>query len=99
MKAKVLVVDDEAGVRFGIREFLEAHGYEVVEAGSCEEAETLFRASEPDAAVVDYRLPDGNALDLLPRFKTLGPAAPLILLTAHGSIWRSRRSRRAPITS
>ena len=32
---KVLVVDDESGVRFGIRDFLEQHGYEIEEAESC----------------------------------------------------------------
>ena len=31
-KPRVLVVDDEAGIRFGIRDFLESHGYEVQES-------------------------------------------------------------------
>ena len=64
---KVLVVDDESGVRFGIRDFLEQHGYEIEEAESCEDAQHLFRNSRPDIVVADYMLPDGTALDLLPR--------------------------------
>ena len=68
---KVLVVDDESGVRFGIRDFLEQHGYEIEEADSCEDAQHLFRTSRPDIVIADYMLPDGTALDLLPRLKEI----------------------------
>jgi DNA-binding NtrC family response regulator len=80
------VVDDEASVRFGIRDFLESHQYEVSEADSCQRAEEEFRALRPDAAVVDFRLPDGNALELLQRLRAIDPGVPLLILTAHGSI-------------
>ncbi len=83
---RILIVDDEAGVRFGMRNFLKVHGYEVDEADTCRVAEETFRASRPDVAVIDYRLPDGNALDLLPRLRRMDPTVPLIILTAHGSI-------------
>ena len=83
---KVLVVDDEAGVRFGIRDFLEQQGYEIEEAESCQDARHLFRISRPDIVVADYMLPDGTALDLLPRLKEINPEIPLLVLTAHGSI-------------
>ena len=64
---KVLVVDDESGVRFGIRDFLEQHGYEIEEAESCQDAQHIFRTSRPDIVIADYMMPDGTALDLLPR--------------------------------
>jgi DNA-binding NtrC family response regulator len=83
---KVLIVDDEAGVRFGIRDFLEQQGYEIEEADSCEDARHLFRISRPDVVIADYMLPDGTALDLLPRLKESNPDTPLLVLTAHGSI-------------
>ena len=83
---KVLVVDDESGVRFGIRDFLEQHGYEIEEAESCEDAQHLFRTSRPDIVIADYMLPDGTALDLLPRLKEIDAQIPLLVLTAHGSI-------------
>ncbi|HKQ76532.1 MAG TPA: sigma-54 dependent transcriptional regulator [Blastocatellia bacterium] len=85
-KSKILIVDDESGVRFGMREFLEAHGYEAYDTNCCRGAEDMFRAMRPDAAVIDYLLPDGTALDLLPRLKAIDPGAPLIILTGHGSI-------------
>ena len=83
---KVLVVDDESGVRFGIRDFLEQHGYEIEEAESCQDAQHLFRTSRPDIVIADYMLPDGTALDLLPRLREIDANTPLLVLTAHGSI-------------
>src|SRR5215475_2412043 len=83
---KVLVVDDESGVRFGIRDFLEQHGYEIEEADSCQDAQNLFRTSRPDIVIADYMLPDGTALDLLPRLREIDASIPLLVLTAHGSI-------------
>jgi len=81
-----LVVDDESGVRFGIRDFLEQHGYEIEEAESCQDAQHIFRTSRPDIVIADYMLPDGTALDLLPRLKEIDSGIPLLVLTAHGSI-------------
>src|SRR5215813_1208025 len=83
---KVLVVDDEPAVRFGIRDFLEQQGYEIEEADSCHEAQHLFRSSRPDIVIADYMLPDGTALDLLPRLKDIDSEIPLVVLTGHGSI-------------
>jgi len=83
---KILVVDDEASIRFGIGEFLRSHGYEVSDADNCRAAEEAFRANRPDAAIIDYQLPDGDALGLLPRLKDIDPTVPLLVLTGHGSI-------------
>ncbi|MEJ7575680.1 MAG: sigma-54 dependent transcriptional regulator [Pyrinomonadaceae bacterium] len=83
---KILLVDDDAGIRFGIRDYLETQGFEVEEADSCRAAQELFRTSRPDLAIMDYMLPDGDALDLLPILKGIDAGIPLIVLTGHGSI-------------
>jgi DNA-binding NtrC family response regulator len=83
---KILVVEDEEGVRFGIRNFLSAHGFEVEEAVTCGDAGDKVRASPPDVAILDYRLPDGDALSLLRDLKDIDPDLPVTILTAHGSI-------------
>ena len=85
-KNRILIVDDEPGLRFGIRDYLELQGYEIDEAESCRDAQDLFRTSRPDIVIADYLLPDGTALDLLPRLKEINPDIPLLILTAHGSI-------------
>lgn len=94
-KIKILIVDDEAGVRFGIREFLEARGYKAEDANCCQAAESLFRSMSPDAVVSDYMLPDGTALDLLPRLKAIDSSVPMIILTGHGSIDLAVRAMKA----
>lgn len=85
-KLRILLIDDEPGVRFALRDYLETCGYEVEEAETCRAAQEAFRVSRPDAAILDHRLPDGTALDLLPRLKAIDPGAPLIVLTGHGTI-------------
>ena len=85
-RSRILIVEDDPGVRFGIREFLEAKGLDVEEAGSCEEALEAFRREPPDLVVSDYRLPDANALELLPRLRSIDEGVPVVILTGHGSI-------------
>ncbi len=83
---KILIVDDEAGVRFGVQDFLKTNGYDVIEAADCHGALDLFQSARPDAALIDYLLPDGDALELLPKLKRIAPEIPIIVLTGHGSI-------------
>ena len=83
---RILLVDDERLVRSGIKRFLEAQAYRTAEADSCKAAEEVFRSYQPDAVIADYRLPDGNALELLPRLKALDPSIPVIILTGYGTI-------------
>jgi DNA-binding NtrC family response regulator len=85
-KKRVLIVDDEPAVRFGLRDFLETQGYEVYEADGCHAALEVFLAARPDAALIDYKLGDGDALSLLPRLREVDASVPVIVLTAHGSI-------------
>jgi len=59
---------------------------EVSSGGSCADAEKLWRASRPDLAILDYVLPDGNAIDLIQKFKDSDATVPIIILTGHGTI-------------
>jgi DNA-binding NtrC family response regulator len=84
--ARVLIVDDEEGIRFALRDFLDASGYAVSEASTCRETREILQQSAPDAVILDYKLPDGIALDLIPHIKRPGEEVGLIVLTGHGSI-------------
>jgi DNA-binding NtrC family response regulator len=83
---RILVVDDEEGIRFALRDFLEASGYDVTEADSCRAAREILQQSAPDAVILDYRLRDGTSLDLIPHIKRPDDDIGLIVLTGHGSI-------------
>ncbi len=84
--ARVLLIDDDVGIRFGVRDYLEARGFVVDEADDCHSAERVFRSHTPDLAVLDFALPDGDALTLLPALKAIDSSAALVVLTGHGSI-------------
>ena len=84
--SRILLVEDDAAARFGITSFLEAHDYEVVAAESCQEGLDLFKTSRPDVVMHDYMLPDGNALEILPRLKEVDSGTPIIILTGLGTI-------------
>jgi DNA-binding NtrC family response regulator len=85
-KKEILVGEDDQAVRDALSEYLRSLDYEVIEVNSCESIREAFRTSCPDAAILDYSLPDGTALDLLPYLKQAYPSVPLILLTGNGTI-------------
>ena len=85
-RTRLLLVDDDPGVRFGLREFLSSCGFDVSEADSCDATLRALGESLPDLAIVDFTLPDGDALSLLPRMREVAPDLGVVLLTGHGSV-------------
>jgi DNA-binding NtrC family response regulator len=83
---RVLLVEDDEELRYAYAAHLTANGFLVEEAGDIAAAHKSFAATRPDVAVLDFRMPDGTALDLLPRFKELDPTVPIIVLTGFGSM-------------
>ena len=80
------MVDDDPVIRFGIRNLLESQGMQVTEAENVQKAQAKFHGAGPDAAIVDFSLPDGDGLELLEHFKDVDPDLPVIVLTGQGSI-------------
>jgi DNA-binding NarL/FixJ family response regulator len=79
---KVLIVDDHAVVRHGLKSALESHGYEVIaEAGSINEAQAFMAQTNPDAIVVDINLPDGSGFDLVAWSRKISPTTAIVVLT------------------
>jgi DNA-binding NtrC family response regulator len=83
---KVLIVDDEPGIRFGVRFFLACAGFAVRAPHPPAAAERLVREQHPDALVLDHMLPDGTALELLPRIREIDSTLPVVVLTGHATI-------------
>jgi DNA-binding NtrC family response regulator len=86
--AEVLVVDDEASVRFLLRELLGELGHDVLEAeGGLEALAMLERGELADVELVltDYAMPDLDGLTLLSRLRARTPELAVVLLTARGS--------------
>lgn len=83
---KILVVEDDRAVRNVLQSYLAVHGFAVEVAGSCQEAQDVFSRQRPDLAVIDYQLPDGTALNLLPQLRSADPLLAIVILTGFGSI-------------
>ena len=84
--SKVLIIDDEAQIRSLLARMLQLEGYEVAQAGDCRSALRQIETQQPDVALCDVFLPDGNGVELTAAIKKARPATEVILLTAHGNI-------------
>ncbi|ANM28641.1 hypothetical protein ABI59_01960 [Acidobacteria bacterium Mor1] len=85
MNDRILVVDDEAGSREGLRRLLEAWGYEAETAGSGEEALDRIEDGRATAVITDLVMPGLSGLDLIRRLKADYPL-PIIVLSGQGTI-------------
>ena len=83
--ARILVVDDEALIRWSLKERLTSEGYDVAEATSASEALTPA-SSDVDLILLDFQLPDGNGLEVLRRVKERSPEALVIMMTAYSTV-------------
>ncbi len=85
-QAEVLLIDDEPQLRATVRRFLEARGYKTREAEGCVSALEACKDSRPDAILLDYSMPDGDALTLLPNIREIHSDVPVVILTAHATV-------------
>jgi DNA-binding NtrC family response regulator len=84
--ARILIVDDEALVRWSLKERLSATGYDVFEAGLASEALERIASSEIDLVLLDYKLPDGDGLSVLKKIKEASTEIQVILMTGFSSV-------------
>ncbi len=85
-RPNILLVDDEPSIRFGIREYLSGAGYEVAEAATVAQALETAASFQADLVLTDFRLPDGDALELMPKLRARDPGLPIILITGFGTV-------------
>lgn len=84
--AKILIIDDEADMRFAMRMLLERTGHQVAEAGDGEAALKRIGEDHIDLALLDMRLPGMDGIQILQRLKTEIPNLPVIMVTGYGNV-------------
>jgi DNA-binding response OmpR family regulator len=80
---KILIVEDEAGLRQGLEINLRMENYETVQASDGEDAIRLFHAESPDLVLLDLMLPKKSGFEVLDHIRKFSKV-PVILLTARG---------------
>ena len=88
---KILIVDDEPLIRFGLEKFVSKEGYSAVTAGSGKKALELIEEQEPDIALLDLKLQDSiDGLELLSLIKKTRPEIVSIMISGqtkiHGAV-------------
>ncbi|HUE97573.1 MAG TPA: response regulator transcription factor, partial [Longimicrobiaceae bacterium] len=79
---KLLLVEDDRGVRALVRAILEPHGHSLSEAPTCADARAQAGEEVFDAMILDVQLPDGNGFDLLRELRDGGITMPVLMLTS-----------------
>src|SRR3979490_1919580 len=84
MPTRVLLADDHALIRQGLKALLEKQGFQVVcEASEGQEALRSVEKTQPDVAIVDISMPVLNGVDTARELKKSAPKTKVILLTQH----------------
>ena len=81
---KVLVVEDNANLAFGLTRSLESEGYEVEAAEDGSRGFELARSTNPDLVVLDLMLPGMDGYTILKKLRAEGKDVPVLILTARG---------------
>lgn len=84
-RGKILVIDDDAEIRYSLNRVLSARQYQVLTAGSGEEGLRLAEQENPQVIFLDNRMEGLSGLETLQHLHSRVPAAKVILMTAYGA--------------
>jgi DNA-binding NtrC family response regulator len=83
---RILIIDDEAGIRDSLETLLTLEGFRVDMAPDGRAGLDLLTRNSYDLLLLDLALPGESGIDLLPRIKSLVPELPVIMITAYGTV-------------
>jgi DNA-binding NtrC family response regulator len=83
---RILIIDDEAGIRDSLETLLTLEGFRVDLAGDGVAGLDQLTRNAYDLMLLDLALPGESGIDLLPRIKALVPDLPVIMITAYGTV-------------
>jgi len=86
IKDKILVIDDEAGIRSSLKGILEDEGFMVKATDTGEEGLNLLRGENFDLIFLDIWLPKMNGMEILEKIKTTEENTQVVMITGHGSV-------------
>ncbi|UCG38278.1 MAG: response regulator [bacterium] len=95
MGKKILVVDDENLVRWSVKRYLEAEGYQTLEASSGQEALRILDMENVGVMITDLMMPGMDGVELIRRARARQPHLSVLVITASHSSGMLRSARDA----
>ncbi|CAG7652915.1 response regulator [Paenibacillus allorhizosphaerae] len=86
MKKKLLIVDDQNGIRILLMEVFSSEGYETYQASNGKLALEIVRNASPDLVLLDMKIPGMDGLDILKHIKSIDSSIKVIMMTAYGEL-------------
>ncbi|MFB5283517.1 response regulator [Peribacillus sp. Hz7] len=86
MAAKILIVDDQFGIRILLNEVMVREGYETYQAANGVQALEIVHQHDPDLVLLDMKIPGMDGIEILKRVKKIKPEIRVIIMTAYGEL-------------
>ncbi|MDQ6610784.1 MAG: sigma-54 dependent transcriptional regulator [Gemmatimonadota bacterium] len=83
---RILVIDDESGIRHALGQLLEYEGYEVHTAGGGSEGLALYEKVKPHLVFLDVKMAGIDGLEVLKRLRVIDPVAIVVIISGHATI-------------
>jgi two-component system response regulator (stage 0 sporulation protein F) len=83
---KVLIVDDQYGIRVLLHEVLAKEGYTIFQAPNGAIALQIVRDAKPDLVLLDMKIPGMDGLEILRHIREIEPDTKVIMMTAYGEL-------------
>lgn len=85
-KNKVLIVDDQNGIRILLVEVFSSEGYETFQASNGKQALEIVKNHAPDIVLLDMKIPGMDGLEILKHIKNIDSETKVIMMTAYGEL-------------
>jgi two-component system response regulator (stage 0 sporulation protein F) len=86
MEKKLLIVDDQHGIRILLTELFSAEGYTTFQAANGKLALEIVKRESPNLVLLDMKIPGMDGLDILKHIKSIDPSIKVIMMTAYGEL-------------
>lgn len=86
MNGKILIVDDQFGIRILLNEVLQKEGYDTFQAANGIQALEIVKEHSPDLVLLDMKIPGMDGIEILERMKEVEQDIRVIIMTAYGEL-------------